>query len=252
MAGDQYLLSSVGNALDILDLLSRKEFLGVAEISKELKLGKTSVFRLLYTLEAKGFVLKDGHAKYMLSKKFSYFGDVVAQRRDDYALAKPELIKLRDRVNETVHMSMLLSNNHVIFVEKINANHNLQMQSRIGFEMPAYCSGMGKVLLSVFLDTERERELKELKFEKHTETTISNCEDLLKELRKIKQQGYGIDNEESEVGLACVAVPVLDKDGNCHLAISVSGAAQRIMENAERYIKELRKTAARISELLGL
>ena len=95
MAGDQYLLSSVGNALDILDLLSRKEFLGVAEISKELKLGKTSVFRLLYTLEAKGFVLKDGHAKYMLSKKFSYFGDVVAQRRDDYALAKPELIKLR-------------------------------------------------------------------------------------------------------------------------------------------------------------
>ena len=246
------MLSSVGNALDILDLLGKKELLGVAEISKELKLGKTSVFRLLYTLEAKGFVIRDGHAKYMLSKKFSYLGEVVAQRKDDYALARPELIKLRDKVNETVHMSVLLSNKDVMFVEKISTSHSLQMQSKIGFEMPAYCSGMGKVLLASLLGTEREEELKTMKLARRTNTTISDYDELIKELSRVKAQGYGIDKEESEVGLACVAVPVLDQDGNCHIAISISGVAQRILENADVYIKELKKTAKAISELLGL
>ena len=83
------------------------------------------------------------------------------------------------------------------------------MNSRIGYQMPAYCSGSGKVLLADLLDTDREDEIKKYRTSEKTETTITDYSTLLKELYKIKEIGYGIDKEESEVGLTCIAVPIL-------------------------------------------
>ncbi len=251
MNEDQYLLSSVTNALRILDLLSEEELLGVAEISKRLKLGKASAFRLLYTLEYKGFVIKNQSAKYMLGRKFCYFGEVVANRQNDYSLAKPELIKLRDRVNETVHLSILLPDLNLTFLDKVSSSHSLQMNSRIGYQMPAYCSGSGKVLLSDLLGTDREKELQNLKLEKKTDTTITDYETLRKELQIIKEQGYGMDNEESEVGLTCISVPVATYNHKSVCAISISGATQRIIQNKELYIEALKETAGNVAKLLG-
>jgi DNA-binding IclR family transcriptional regulator len=80
MSGDKYLLSSLSNTLDILDLLSKHEELGVSEISRELNMGKASTFRMLYTLDKKGFVFKAPDAKYRLSIKFAIYGSVVLER----------------------------------------------------------------------------------------------------------------------------------------------------------------------------
>ena len=251
MNEDKYLLSSVSNALRILDLLSVEELLGVAEISKRLKLGKASAFRLLYTLEYKGFVIKNHSAKYMLGRKFCYFGEVVSNRQSDFSLAKPELINLRDQLNETVHLSILLPDLNLTFLDKVSSSHSLQMNSRIGYQMPAYCSGSGKVLLADLLETDRENELKNIELQKKTETTITDYSTLLKELYKIKETGYGIDKEESEVGLTCIAVPILTYNGKAVAAISVSGAAQRIEQNELSYVSALKDTSNKISKLLG-
>ena len=115
MSDDKYILSSLSNALRIMDLLSEKEGLGLAEICSELELGKSSVFRLLYTLEANGFIVKNHDAKYYLSRKFIYYGEIVTARQDDFSLARPELETLSDKVKETVHMSILLSNMNIMF-----------------------------------------------------------------------------------------------------------------------------------------
>ncbi len=251
MNEDQYLLSSVTNALCILDLLSEEELLGVAEISKRLKLGKASTFRLLYTLEYKGFVIKNQSAKYMLGRKFCYFGEVVANRQNDYSLAKPELIKLRDRVNETVHMSILSPDLNLVFIDKVSSSHFQQMKSRIGYQMPAYCSASGKVLLSNLLEINGEKELRNLKLEKRTDATITDYETLRKELQTIKEKGYGMDNEESEVGLTCISVPVTTYHHQSVCAISISGATQRIIPNKDFYIEALNETASNVGKLLG-
>ena len=252
MGEEKYLLSSVTNALKVMDLLAEKSPLGLAEISKELGFGKSSTFRLLYTLEEAGYVVKTEEIKYMLSRKFAYYGDKVAARNDHFSLARPALEALRDKFGEATHMSVLLPNLHLMFVEKADANYNLQMRSVAGYDMPAYCSGSGKVLLAALLGTEKEKELKNIKFEKKTRTTIDNYDGLVAELQKIRNQGYGIDNEESELGLTCIAVPVLGADGDYQYAISISGATQRVRENQIEYLQALRETAEKISEIMGL
>ena len=252
MSDDKYMLSSVANALRVMDLLADKSPISLAEISKELGYGKSSTFRLLYTLEASGYVVKTEDARYMLSRKFTYYGAQVASRNDHYSLARPALETLRDRFGEATHMSILLPNLNLMFVEKADANYNLQMRSVAGYDLPAYRSGSGKVLLAALLGTGREEELKKIKFEKKTVTTIDNYDDLIKELEKIEKQGYGIDNEESEIGLTCIAVPIYNSDGTYQYAVSISGATQRVRENQIEYYNALKETALKIADLMGL
>lgn len=252
MNDEKYLLSSVTHALKIMDLLAEKSPLALADISKDLGFGKSSTFRLLYTLESCGYVIKTEELKYMLSRKFSYYGAQVSSRNDHYSLARPALAALRDRFGEATHMSILLPNLNLMFVEKADANYNLQMRSVAGYDLPAYRSGSGKVLLASLLGTERENELKTIKLEKKTRTTIDNYDDLINELYKVREQGYGIDNEESEIGLTCIAVPVYNSDGSYQYAISISGATQRVRENQIEYMEALRETALKIADLMGL
>ena len=212
---DKYLLSSVYNALEILDLLSQRENIGVAEISKALGMGKSSVFRLLYTLETKGYVVKNESAKYMLGRKLAFFGEIIQSRQDEYSIARPELEALRDRTGETTHLSVLLPNLDVMFVEKVKSNiYSIMMTSRMGYEFPAYGSGTGKMLMSALLGTDKETEIDRIKLKRFTRNTIATMEELKAELRKIREQGYSIDNEESEDGLYCISVPVYNSDGS--------------------------------------
>ena len=252
MAEDKYLLQSVSNALKIVDILTDNSSLGLTEICRAAGFRKPSTFRLLYTLEASGYIIKTEENKYMLSRKFVYCGQQVVARNDNFSLARPELIRLRDQFGEAVHMTILLPNMTLMFIEKVEASYSLQMRSRIGFNQPAYCSGSGKVLLSALLGTEREQELKSIALEKKTGTTIDNYKDLICELQQIRKQGYAIDNEESEVGLTCIAVPVPGREGQSQYAISISGATQRVRENEKVYLQALKDTAVRIAELMGL
>src|SRR6056297_2379702 len=107
MSDDRYLLSSVNNSLKIIDLLSEKPELGTAEISRELGIGKTSVFRMLYTLEKNDFVTKNKNSKYRLSIKFARFGNKVLDRIDIVSIVKPHIKELTKKYNETTHMAIL-------------------------------------------------------------------------------------------------------------------------------------------------
>ena len=252
MGEDKYLLSSVSQTIKILDLLGEEQMLGAAEISQRLKINKTSVFRYLYTLEAGGYVYKTRDAKYMLGQKFVYMGAIVQERQTEFSLARPEMIKLRDELGETVHMSILLPDLQMMFVEKVSGNQSLQMRSQVGYQIPAYCSGSGKVLLSGLLGTEREEELREIQLEKKTENTITDHAVLLAVLRNVKKQGYGEENGEAEEGLSCLAAPICNIKGDVVAALSISGSTERLRENRERFIGKLLEAAASIQGVLGL
>lgn len=252
MNNDKYMLSSVYHTMSILDLLAQEQLLGVAEISSRLKLNKTSVFRYLYTLESGGYVYKTSDARYMLGKKFVYMGAIVSERQTEFSLARPELLKLRDQVDETVHLSILLSDLNIMFIDKVSGNQTLQMRSQIGYQIPAYCSGSGKVLLAGLLGTEREAELEQIKLEKKTERTIVSYPMLLQELKKIQEQGYGEEDSEAEEGLSCIAVPIRNLDHQIIAAVSISGATVKLQEHRERYVAALKETAQKIEQVLGL
>lgn len=251
MDNDKYLLSSVYNTLGILDLLSKHEELGVAEISKELNMGRASVFRMLYTLEKKEFVHKTSNAKYKLGIKFAHYGSIVLERLDHFSIAKPFLRKLRDKHNQTTHLAILDDDYNVIFMDKELSNSTFQMTSKIGAKLPAYCTGTGKVLLASQLDEELEKKIRLLPLPKMTENTITDNNKLIEKLKKIKIHGYGEDLEESEIGLVCYAAPVKDITGKTVAAVSISGASTVMKQNKYSLIESVKETAKEISKTMG-
>lgn len=130
LANDQYILQSVDNTLQVIELLSQNTDIGVAEISRELGLGKATVFRILTTLENRNFVKKDGLAKYQLGVKFAFFGSIVQEQFDYVSEIRPFLIELRDTFNETAHTAMIDGEN-IVFVDKVLAKSTIQMSSKI-------------------------------------------------------------------------------------------------------------------------
>jgi len=251
MKQDPYILSSVSHAMQIMDLLSKHERLGVADIHKELGMGKTSVFRILYTLEACGYVRKTSEAKYELSIKFAQYGALVINRQNLTMTARPHLQELRDFCNMAVHLAVFGTDGKSTFLYKESANSALQMGSAVGFSIDAYCTATGKMLLSQLPESELLRATYRYDFKAYTENTVKNAEELLEKIREIRERGYAEDNEESEIGLTCYAAPVYDISQKCVAAISISGPTYRMQNSKEAFIRELLETAARLSRELG-
>lgn len=251
MSDDKYLLSSVSTALGILDLLSRHAELGVAEINKELGINRSSVFKMLYTLEKGGYLQKTANAKYKLGIKFAHYGAIVLERQDEVAIAKPFLQSLRDRFNETTHLAILDNDFNIIFIDKELSNSTIQMSSRIGAKLPAHCTANGKALLAGNLTPESEAVLRTLPLRRSNANTITDNEVLLAELKRIRAQGYAIDAEESEVGLTCYSAPLFNIHGTAIAAISISGPTKRMKQNKKALIAAVKEAAAQISKELG-
>ncbi|MEL7564086.1 MAG: IclR family transcriptional regulator [Dehalobacterium sp.] len=252
MDNNKYLLSSVSNTLDVLDLLSKHDELGVAEISKELNMGKSIIFRMLYTLEKKAYVQKTPQAKYKLGIKFAHYGSIVLSRQNEFSIIKPYLQKLRDEFNEATHWAILDSDyQNIIIIDRELSNTPIQMASRAGAKLPSYASATGKVLLAGLLNEDTEKNIRALKLEPKTDNTIIDHDKLIAELKKIKAQGFGIDFEEGEGGRVCFAAPILDINNETFAAISISGASDRMRKNEELLIKSIKDSAEEISKTLG-
>lgn len=251
MEKNPYILSSVSHALQIMDLLSKHERLGVAEINKILGLGKTSVFRILYTLEAGGYVIKNEDAKYELSIKFSQYGSLVISRQNLIMIARPHLLRLRDFCGQTVHIAVLGADGKSTFIYKESSNSTFQMSSTVGFSTDAYITATGKMLLSQLSESERMRLAYRYDYKSLTEHTIKNAEELLEKLGEIRLMGHSEDNEESEFGLTCYAAPIFDISQKCIAAVSISGATYRMQNSKEPFIRELKSMATQLSRELG-
>ncbi len=248
---NNYLLSSLFNAMRILDLLAQEDMLSVAQISSRLNMNKTSTFRYLYTLEKGGFVHKTLDSRYTLGMKLIYMGDVVRERRNELVIIEPLLTRLRDRLNETVHLSVLLPDLKMMFIAKKTGNYHLLSRTYIGQQVPASASASGRVLLSSLLGTEREAELSLLQLDQQTSLSISDLDTLLKELHLIREQGYAEQHGELEDGFSGIAVPISSRKNPAFASLSVCGLSHRLREHKREYLEALFETKKAIEEKLG-
>ena len=148
---DKYLLQSVNNALAIIDVLCEHDNLGLAELAAYMNLGKSTVFRLLYTLQHKGYVSKDRNSKYHLSFKFARIGTIVTKRSELIELIHPFLMELSALSGETAHLVTWHSDTEIIFVDKVIGTATISMQSMVGFTRTAHMTATGKALLAYSL-----------------------------------------------------------------------------------------------------
>lgn len=247
------IVNSVDRALSIVELISNhRDGLGITEIGEKLDLHKSTVHRLLQTLIYKGFVVQDNNSRnYMISFKLFEIGQRKVEGLDILEISKKHIKRLVKQVNETVHL-VVRDENEVAYIDKMEADNTISMSSKIGRRSPMYSTSVGKAILAYSEKSDIERIWKSSEIIKFTKNTITEYEKFIKELDKIKQQGYAIDNEEHELGVRCIGVPVFNRFGEVEAAISVSGPAMRMdRDKIEKIKKGVMDSAREIGRELG-
>ncbi len=213
---------------------------------------KSTAFRTLATLESRRFVTQDPESgKYSLG--VSLFS--MSQKIEFYDVFKPFAQQLVQEFNEAVNVSVLERTQEGVYrstiVVKEDSKVNvLSVSPRVGTSMDCYCSSVGKCLLAFSRDMDT-RSLEKYSFTHFTRNTIVSVHELLKELDRVREAGYAMDNEEQEAGLTCVGVPILNPKGYAVAAMSISGPTSRICSwETSVLVHRLREVAAEISKLL--
>jgi len=249
------VLSSVKRTFQVLDVFtSNQPELSLTEISSKLRSDKSSISRILVTLTSAGFLERNPmNRKYRLGWKLVDLGNRVLSRYNDIReCANPFLEELGQKITEIVHLS-ILDGNQIVYLEKKGVGQTLTVATQIGGRSPAHSSAMGKVLLSGLSQNELSDILAASPLIRFTPNTITEIPKLRKHLEEIRNQGFAIDNEESFLGIKCVAAPIKNANGKILAAVSASVPTQRM--GRER-LKEIRtyvlETAHRISQQIKM
>jgi IclR family KDG regulon transcriptional repressor len=229
-------VTAVERTMLILETIVKNKKIKLSDIAKETKIHKSTVFRFLNTLEDLGYIAKD-------PKEEQFF--ITTKMNNFHTTSSIEGILLEEGVQivetiakhtkETVHLAKL-DNNKLTYLHKVESTQTLRVStaSQISGEAPLYCTGLGKAILAFLDKKEIETIIKEFNYYKFTDNTIKNSKQLLEELEIIKERGYSIDNEEHEIGIMCVSAPILVRNKPI-AAISISGPAQRMNNNIQKY-----------------
>ena len=245
-------VQSVDRALAILGIVSQHNQIGITDICKALDLNKTTVYRLLSTLMNNGYIEQvKGSNKYRCTFKLFEMGNKRIQDLDLLEEAKPALEKLADLTKETVHL-VVEEGTEIVYIHKVESTNTIRMHTWVGKKNPMYRTAVGKAILA-FSDKEKAIDIwNKSEIVQNTPYTITNINDFLEQLVLVRKNGYAIDNEETEIGIRCVAAPILDFSKNVIGALSISIPTIRFPENEiEVYGNHVKKCSEVISKKLG-
>lgn len=246
-------VKSAARVMAIIDLLTKEHRgAGFSEICARLDLPKSSTHALLRTMTDRGFLTVDRRTRrYGIGVRVWEAGQAYLQGFDLPSIALPYMEAARDSLNETIQLAILDGVDNV-YVAKVEADHRLALQSRVGARLPAYSTGLGKVLLAGLSDCEVRARFRDIPLEAFTDKTITDIELLINELHSIRQLNYGTDCGEYTPGIICAAVPVRAHSGAVVAAMSVSVPEVRAAPGSQkRALGVLANQAACISVQLG-
>ena len=250
----KYPVKSLIKALRILDALGESSTgCSITELSRELKIGKSTVHRLLATLKDVGYVMVDPlTSRYTLGSTIARLAEQLSHQSPLLNLGTPTMQLLSRDCNETTNLATL-EGRDVLYIAKQDSPEPLRMSGQVGRRLPAYSTALGKALLAALSD----REVRRLygganKLRKLTPNTIDSLDDLTAELETIRREGFAFDREETYIGVQCLAAAVRDHSGKVVAAISISAPKHRMTPESKRLWKDalLRRTRE-LSEKLG-
>lgn len=241
----------VDRVFDILEVLAGASSCSLSEIAAETGMSKSTVHRLITSMCSRQYVQKNGDSTYSIGYKLMETVSLHINNLELLTEAKPFLSDIMRALDLTAHLG-ILDGCDVVYLEKMDIYPNTRFYTQVGYRSPAYCSSIGKVLLSCLSGDELDEALYNCKFQKFTANTIADERELRRHLRVVRHQGWAMDNEEYEMGHRCVAVPVFDYRGTPVAAVSASGSsAQLSEEKLEIVIREVKQAAANLSRRLG-
>ena len=220
---------------------------------EQLDLPTTTVFRQLSTLTEHQYLNQDSVRKsYRVGPRLLQLASAIMGQSDLRRTARPELERLSEVARETINLSMLLEH-EIFYLDKVETHRSIVCNTQVGSRVPAYATGSGKIMLAgqsmEYIDqycqwmAEGARPL--------TANTITDPDQLRQALVLARTRGFAVDDGEIEEGLTCVAAPIYDMNQRVAAAVSISGPTYRMEEDWEMMTREVCKTAANISRLLG-
>ncbi len=247
-----YDVAVLGKALAIVESLVEGKTLGVSELSERTGASKASAFRILSTLERRGYVTKDpASRKYRPGPRLVAIACTLVSGLDLVQGARPVLAALHAEFDETVNLGVL-SEGQVLYLDILESSHGLRMAARVGKRDPLHSTALGKAILAWLPADETTGLLPQGRFARCTPRTITTRPSLERQLVIFRKLGYAVDDEENEPGARCVGVPILDARGHPVAALSVSGPASRLHDATIRRIgRRLLAAASDVATRMG-
>ncbi len=246
--------SSALRALSILEAVAASPTpITASEINHKLKLPKPTIHRLCMMLEKEGFLQPriDGHG-YLPGNRLSKMSMGVFCNNEYLRTERHTILqRLSNKVGETCNIS-IADGTEMIYFDRVETHWPLRVQLQINDRVPVYCTASGKLFLSNLPSAKRNRLISKLKFEQRTPNTITDEERLKAELKRIRREDIGVDNEEFIQGMVAISVPLKNSEGQFYGALAMHAPSARMsMEKALEQVPKLKAAADEIIELLN-
>ncbi|MEO0677682.1 MAG: IclR family transcriptional regulator [Pseudomonadota bacterium] len=241
---------TVGKALAVLDQVAMfGRPVRFAELQAGSRFPKATLYRFVQTLLAEGMLTYDPDRQtYALGVRLVRLAHAAWETSSLAPVARRHLETLSASVGGTIHLAQL-DHGSVLYVDKVNAANPLPMYSQAGKVGPAYCTGVGKVMMAYLPPAELAAVIAQQSFHRFTPNTVTSEFALRTELEAIRDRGYGFDREEHEPGIICLAMPILTGHGRLLGALSVTSSVDRTtLRTLESHTPALSHTAKSIAE----
>ena len=245
-------MTSLARGLLVIQAFSEcKLQLSISQLSKKTGLSRASVRRCLHTLSELGFAGTDDARNFHLRPRVLTLGHSYLSSMPLSTAAQPILEHLSKILNEACSIA-LLDGVDIVYVARANVARIMAIDLGVGVRLPAFCTSMGRVLLAHLSSEELEAILPKIEFTRFTEKTITSVEKLRQALTSVRREGYAIIDQELELGLRSMAVPLKNSAGRVVAAINVGAQGQRVslQDMQTRFLPYLRAAAQELSLLL--
>ena len=253
-AGDPNFMASLARGLSVIRAFTQQRRpMTIAQLSQRTAIPRAAVRRCLYTLAALGYVGTEDGRTYALRPRILALGHAFLSSTPLVYAVQPLLDQITSVLHESSSMAVLEGDEILYIARSSTTTRLLSIELGIGSRLPAYCTSMGRVLLASLSAAELDAYLSRVPLVKLTGRTLSTPEELKAALHAVRRSGYCVVDQELEIGLRSIAVPVLDREGRAVAAINVGTQSSRVpvSEMESRFLPQLRSAAHELALLLA-
>ncbi len=251
--GDPNFMTSLARGLVVIQAFTQQSpQMTISQLSIKTGLSRAAVRRCLYTLTKLGFAGAEDGSRYSLRPRMLTLSHTYTTSNTLSSAAQPILERMSAALRESFSVATL-DGEDIVYIARTQVNRVMAVDLHIGSRLPAYCTSMGRVLLAYLPAEQLEQYLAKVVLTPHTTRTITSVEKLRLALRNVRRNGYALVDQEYEVGLRSLAVPVYAASGRVVATVNLSGNAPRlsVLEMQSRYLTPLRNAASELSVFLN-
>lgn len=246
------MLKSLDRGLKALDILATHESVTITELGELLEVDKSTASRIMETLKQHDLVENVANTKkYRMGFRILHLGEQLRRRLNILDIAHPILCDVSNELQQSIHLCAY-NKGMAYIIDQVVSRVPYSMSATVGMIEPIHSSSVGKCILAYRGQEKIDALLENYEYTPYTKYTITDRENLLEELEKIRERGYAIDNQEMFEGVRCIALPVFNYMNSVRYSIGISGPISMMTEEQVKvYVKKLGEAGRKISRGLG-